>query len=324
VKRRLILFARVAVAVTLIVWLFQRSGGLAPVWDAVRTARFDLVVAAFAGIFLIQIGVAHRLQRLTRVAGAGIDTAEVLAINLSTSFYGLFLPGGGLTSAALRLYRLTRNDRRYAALLIAILADRVLATAALCVTGLAFWLFDGPERSHTALMILLAMTAGSFLAMTAMFSAALARLAGGTIARLPFVGRWWPRVDEALAMCRSLPARGRVEVSLISVLAHVLGVGTYVLLARALRIGTPFAALGWMRSLAGVATLAPVSVSGLGLREGTLVAMLGGRGVPHAEAFAYSLLVFGIAILGTGLVGGVVEVAQWFAPRAETDAAPPA
>jgi glycosyltransferase 2 family protein len=322
VKRRLVLLARFAVAAALIVWLFRRSGGLAPVWNAFRAANPAWVGVAFAGMLLIQLVIAHRLQRLTAAAGAGLGTREVLAINLSTLFYGLFLPGGGITAIAIRFYRLTRSDRPYAGALVAILADRVLATAALCVTGLVFWLLDDAGRSHPALIVLLVTTAGSLLALAAMFSAAPARLAGTLASRLPLLRDGWPRVEEALAICRALPMRGRIEVAGLSIAAHVLGTVVYVVLARALAIATPFVALGWMRAVSGLATLVPISISGLGLREGTMVAMLTGRGVPHAGAFAYSLLIFGITVVATGLVGGLVEVAQWFAPRAETEAPP--
>jgi hypothetical protein len=97
---------------------------------------------------------------------------------------------------------------------------------------------------------------------------------------------------------------------------------TYVLLARALSIELPFAAFGWMRSVSAVVTLIPISISGLGLREGTTVALLAERGVPHTPAFAFSLLVFGVTILAIGLVGGLLELTHWLAPRPATEEPP--
>ncbi|MBI1796197.1 MAG: flippase-like domain-containing protein [Candidatus Eisenbacteria bacterium] len=320
-NRKLLLIARVGVAALLIVWLFRRSGGLAPVWNAFRSARPALVVAAFLATLAVQALIAHRLQRLTAAGGATLGTREVLAINLTTLFYGLFLPGGGVTAIAIRYFRLTRGDRRYAATLVAIVCDRVLATAALCVTGLGFWLFD-PGASRAGLAVLLVAAAASFATLAPMFGAAPARRLGAIAARIPFARDLWPRVDEALAMCRALPSRGRLEVGTLSAVAHVLGAAVYLLLARSLAIATPFAALGWMRALSGLVTLVPISVSGLGLREGTMTALLAARGVPHAAAFAYSLLVFGITVLATGLIGGLIEASQWFGARAEPDPRP--
>ena len=79
-------------------------------------------------------------------------------------------------------------------------------------------------------------------------------------------------------------------------------------------LAVPFTALGWMRSIAMLVAILPFSVSGLGLREGTLVALLGQRGVPADAALGYSLLVFGITVLSVALVGGVIEAIRWLRP----------
>lgn len=51
-------------------------------------------------------------------------------------------------------------------------------------------------------------------------------------------------------------------------------------------------------------TLLPVSLNGLGLREGGFVFFLGQLGIPQAQALALSLLVFGLTLLFS-LAGGV-------------------
>lgn len=317
-KRTLLLIARVAVAGSLLYWLFRSAGGLGPVWDVMRHARVEWLVAGFAGTLVVQGMIAHRLQRIAAVQGGMLRTREVLAINLTTLFYGLFLPGGGATAVAIRFWRLTRRDRRYASTMVAIVCDRMFATLTLCLAGLAFWWLDGGE-SRVGLIVLLAGTAVSAAAMLPIFTPAPARWVGAVASRVPVAKRVWPRVDEALAMCRALPVRARVELGIFSIAAHGLGALVYLLLARSLAVTTPLAALGWMRSVSGLVTLTPISISGLGLREAVLVTLLVQRSIPHALALAYSLLVFGVTVLAVGLSGGVIEAAQWLAPRPETD-----
>jgi hypothetical protein len=309
------LAARVAVTALLLVWLFRHAGGFGPVLTAIRAARAERIAAAFLVTLIVQAAIAHRLRLLAEAQGVGLGTRDVMEINLVTLFYGLFLPGGGITAIVIRLYRLTRADRRYTATLAAIVCDRLLATATLCVAGLMFWLLDGPQRSQQALVVLVVASAAAALALSPMFHSSPARWISLVASRLPLVRGLWPRIAEALAVFRAIPLRGQIGLAALSLGAHVLGIGVYFLLARAMGVDAPFMALGWMRSTATLVAILPFSVSGLGLREGAMVALLGQRGVPGHAALAYSLLVFGVTILSVGLVGGLIEAVRWLRPR---------
>lgn len=318
----LLLILRLAVAAGLLVWLFDRSGGLGAVWNTVRTARGDLVGGAFGLTLAVQLLIAQRLRLIVAGQGVRFRTREVLAINLTTQFFGLFMPGGGFTAIAIRFYRLTRTDRRYSATLVAIVCDRLLATATLCLTGLTLWWLDGPARSPAAFAVLSLSAVACVTAMLPMFSEAAARAIGGIAERLPLARGLWRRTSGALEAHRALPARTQAELAWLSFAAHVLAVCVYVLVARALAIDTTAVALGWMRSVAGLVTMIPLSISGLGVREGATTALLAGRGVLESTAFGFSLLVFGVTVLGVGLLGGIVEVGRWLTPRRATTAMP--
>jgi uncharacterized membrane protein YbhN (UPF0104 family) len=305
---------RVAVTALLLVWLFHHAGGLKPVLSAIQAAQAGAVAAAFLATLGVQAVIAHRLQLLARSQGVGLRTREVMEINLVTLFYGLFLPGGGIAAILVRLYRLTRVDRRFTAILAALLCERLLATATLCMIGLVFWLLDGPERQPQALMVLVAASVPAALVLWPMFHPAPARWIGLLTSRLPLARTLWPRVADAFASFRAIPLRGKLSLAALSLGAHLLGSAAYFLLAGGLSLHVPFMAVGWMRSTAMVVALLPFSVSGLGLREGTMVALLGQRGVPGDAALAYSLLVFGVTILAVALVGGLIEAVRWVRP----------
>ena len=148
-----------------------------------------------------------------------------------------------------------------------------------------------------------------------MFHPAPARWIGRLASPVPLVRTLWPRLADALASFRAMPLSGRLHLALLSLGAHVLGIAVYFLLARGMGLPVPFLALGWMRSIAVLLAILPFSVSGLGLREGAMVALLGERGVAADAALAYALLVFGITVLSVGLVGGLVEALRWLRPR---------
>ena len=312
--RLLRLTVRVAVTALLLAWLFRQAGGWSPVLSGIRAARPGFIGAAFLATLIVQAAIAHRLRLLAQAQGGGLGTRDVMEINLVTLFYGLFLPGGGITALVIRFYRLTRVDRRYTATLAAIVCDRLLATATLCVAGLLFWLLDGPQRSKPALLVLLAGSAATALVLAPMFHAAPARWISLVASRLPLVRGVWPRIAEALAVFRAIPLRGQIALAGLSLGAHVLGIAVYFLLARATGVAIGFTPLGWIRSAAMLVAMLPFSVSGLGLREGAMVALFSQRGVPGPAALAYSILVFGVTILFVGLLGGLIEAVRWLRP----------
>jgi hypothetical protein len=65
--------------------------------------------------------------------------------------------------------------------------------------------------------------------------------------------------------------------------------------------------IGWTRSAAVLVTVLPVSLAGLGLREGAFVLLLAPYAVAPADALAYSLLAFATTVLAVGLIGGAIE-----------------
>jgi hypothetical protein len=80
--------------------------------------------------------------------------------------------------------------------------------------------------------------------------------------------------------------------------------------ARALGLELGLLEIAWVRSAALVVGLLPVTVGGLGLREGTVVALLAVFGVSSADALSLSLLAFTVTVLGVGVVGGLSEAAH--------------
>jgi hypothetical protein len=91
------------------------------------------------------------------------------------------------------------------------------------------------------------------------------------------------------------------------VLFQLLGVGVYLLLANNLGIEIATAHWMWMAGVAAIAVLLPLSVGGIGLREGTLVAMLAQFGIPGESSLALSLGIFAMVLL-VASVGWIADV----------------
>jgi hypothetical protein len=317
--RAALLALRLAVAAALLGWLFHRIGW-GEVRDALATARPGFLAGALAATLAAHLVAAVRLRLLARAQDLPASVPELFALNLAAVFYGLFLPGGNFAGTAVRAWKLARGTRRYAATGVTVLIDRLLATVPLCAVGLLFWIVDEHRTGKAAPVLLLAATAAVAALTAGLVSgrarALAARLPGAD--RLAGPGRPLGGAAQALALVRALPPRTGASLVALTTAATLLGIVATWWLAVALQLPVPFVTLAWVRSVVMLLAMLPVTISGLGVREGALVALLAPYGVPGPDALALALLVFGVTVAAVGVVGGVVEAARVPRERAPT------
>ncbi len=304
-RRRLTALARCVVALAILAYLFHQIS-LASVLDAaVAAAPAPLIGAALFGL-LGQAVIADRLRRLVQALGMRLSTLALLQINLATVFYGLILPAGNVTGIIARFYKISRREPNYAGIAVALAFERLVATLTLCLVGIAFWLADWPAAWPALVLMLAALAA--LLALYAALFAAAAPLMTRLRDRL---GRWWPNrltsLRAALCQSRALPRETVVKVFALGILTHGLGIIAFGLVADALGLDLSLATIAWTRSAAVLIAILPISIAGLGVREGAMVVLLAPYGIAAADGLAYALLAFATTILAVGLLGGLLE-----------------
>jgi hypothetical protein len=317
VPRVVLALVRVGVALAVFALILTRID-LAGVWESLRDTSLAACFLAF-GVWMVGwLIVSHRLALLMQAQDVQIGTFEALEINLATLFWGLFLPGGNITGIAVRFYRLARAGGRYAAGLLAMAGDRLTATGAVSLIGIVCWLLDRQAQRGPAIVVLV-LGAMIFTATILPLVAAervrrLARwLHGGSLGWLEApVRRAWQGF-EAIAR---LPPRTLGLLIFLSCLAQGPGILAYEILAHALGLSLSFVTLGWVRSVVLIVTALPISIGGLGVREGVLLILLRPYGVADHDALAFSLLIFAVTMVWTGILGGLFELLRWLAPRA--------
>lgn len=105
-------------------------------------------------------------------------------------------------------------------------------------------------------------------------------------------------------MCQ-LTWRWILLASVLTVVAYAIFFGQCYLLALALDIEAGFVRVTYAVALGSLVTLLPISISGLGTREATMIAYLGIVGVPAAQSLGFSLLVFATFYMGGGMIGAL-------------------
>lgn len=135
----------------------------------------------------------------------------------------------------------------------------------------------------------------------------------GVLGRRLFAeGSWFHELSMGI---RQLNLRVLLLSLAVTTVAYALYFFQCYLLAIALQLEVGFFPIMFAVSLGGLVTLLPISISGLGTREATIVAYLGAFGVSGTEALSFSLLVFTVFYLAGGLLGLIAWIIEPIRPH---------
>ena len=191
---------------------------------------------------------------------------------------------------------------------MSLFADRILATLSLCILGLLFWALAEPHPDGLWLLLFALATILILVPTYVLFVPGVSSKLGRFTKLLQ---RLSPNLFEKSSHLIQLSRRTGREVLLsslvLSVVAHLVGIIAYWLIARSLDMTLSLLTIAWIRSGMMLATLLPITIAGLGVREVTVLILLQQYGIDTDIAIAFSMLVFATTVLGIGLLGGLTE-----------------
>jgi uncharacterized protein (TIRG00374 family) len=265
---------------------------------------------------------ALRVRILTGPQGISLSALRIFEISCASTFYGLLLPGD-LAGGVVRWYKLSRPDRKPTEVLVVMVVDRILDTVLLILIGVVFWAIDARLTVAAPRVFL---TLGGTVAVLLLITAAILdrrlsrfwiRLAGSR--RVPrILRRRLDVVRDSVLRIQQLPKISLAKFLALMMARHALGLLSLYLLAAALGMSLTFVQVGSIRSAMLIVTLLPVTVSGLGVREASLVFLCGHYGAVATDALAWSLLIFS-GLIVVALIGGVGELRNAWSRRRRTE-----
>jgi uncharacterized membrane protein YbhN (UPF0104 family) len=308
--RRLRGAVRLVLGLALLAFLLSRVD-LDSLTDSLGMASLRPALFALLLVFVGHLAAAVRLSLFSRALGLGSSIRRLLGVNLTAAFYAIFAPGGNVTAGGVRVIRMSVSREDVAPAIHAIVRDRLDATMALVLVGLAFSLADGSGHAMVTLGFVVCSLLGIGVWMTATILARKAPSepdeplpAGGAI------GRVWRRTQRSFVAAARVPQSVQLRAFGLSLFAQLLGTLAYWVLADALDVGLSIASLGWVRAAVMLATMVPISTAGIGVREAAFLLLLKPFGMDDSLVIGFSFLVFGVTVLTPGLMGGLVE-AVW-------------
>ncbi len=270
-------------------------------WQPVRAAidgmRWEHWAAAAAIYIGSQVVSAWRWAALARPLGFEFRQRQFTRLYFEGMFFSLCLPssiGGDVVKA----YRLapTAAGRMLAA--CTVLADRATGLVGLFVIGLT-----ALTARHFELTLAPALAAGAAILVTALASVSVGlNIVNRLVKLMPPEGRF-----ERL-FGKLLPYHSRPEVFRRAIgwglIVQFLNVLVVVELGQAMGLAIPLVAYFVAVPVVALLTLLPVSVSGVGVREGGLAWMLASYGVGQGIGITLGILWFLVTVAG-GLLGGL-------------------
>lgn len=267
-----------------------------------RSADWRWWMAGLTAGVIVQVVAAVRWGSLARPIGFPLSTATFIRRFFEGAFFSLCLPGsiGGDVVKAFRLSD-TVDGRLLAG--CTILADRMTGLTALLVLA-----FTALVSQHYTLSVTATIAVGAALLLLAMTGAYLGvRMIDRVISRLPE----HHRVKRFLAYLLPYQVRPSLLVRALawSMVVQMGGAFAVSLVGRSVGIELPLAVWFGSVPLVAVAMVLPISISGVGVREGGLSLLLKPHGVAPEQAVAIGVLWF-LTTIVCGLLGGVSFLAE--------------
>jgi glycosyltransferase 2 family protein len=309
--RRLFSFAvRLLISVGLL-YLVARKIPVNTFLQSLREVNLPLMIASYFLIPIMGYIDANRTKMMADLQGITLSINQIVRIGFITSFYSLFLPGY-LAGGVIRWHRMSRQDKKPAQAFATIVFTRMLSTIMTVMVGLACWLLDPVARRTPGFgmgfgVLLVVVLIAHWL----LFYSGRATWFAGWLGRRSWVPKF--AVEKIAKVLVSVDKFGEVTGGRLAstiallLLSELIGILSFYLISVAMHLGLSPISIGWVRAYIALITLLPISIMGVGVRDGSMVVMLRAYAVTPALAVTYSVLLLTRTVV-LGLLGGACEL----------------
>lgn len=284
---------RIGVSLGLIIWLFSRFD-LQGVWHAFEKLPISLWFAAVGILLLAQVLSSARWWILSMALEFKGAWGKYLGYYFVGMFFNLFLPTG-VGGDFFKIHFLSRGIGRKIAAALTVLGDRFFGLTAMVLMGAVFVLVQ-PGLLPKPFVNGMVITGGVIIL---------------SLVGMPFILKILMGMDFSIlkgipvSVTRWHQPNTLLPILVLSFCLQAMGMGAVALMGNGMGIDVPAAFYFAILPIVNIMTMIPITFNGIGIREGTLVYLLGLRGIEPEPALALGLLFFSIQV-ATSLLGGMV------------------
>ncbi len=309
---------KVIITAGIIYYLLQKIE-LKKITHVMFSANPLYIFLAIALAFIIRYITACQTRILLAHQKVFLPTFKVFSINLISSFYTLFLPGD-LSGSVIKWHKLSKPGGQRAQAFSVIAISRLINTLVIIGVGLIALMINNPFKManvnlliSTALVISLLLLLPIFNKPTSLF---VEKYFINTVLKFSpaLIEKKVEKTWSIFKKFQELSKQDLISVCLLAILIQVLGIINHYVLASSIDIKLSIIIFAWLRSATAIIQMLPISISGLGVREGTLFFLLSKYNVAGSDALAFSFLLFGMGVI-VCLVGGVFELKDFLGKK---------
>ncbi len=306
-RKRLSSIIKLCLSLGLLVFVLARVG-LEQAIETLASARWPLLGLA---LILYIAGIALRSLRwraLLRAKRIQVPLSRLVVLYFVGSFFNIMLPAG-VGGDAVRAYELSRYTDTLEAAIGTVLIDRAIGLLMLFVMAALVLPFGAALLPPWVAGLVIALTVGSLAGLALLF---WGRPLEQAFRRLP------PRLQTLIGrpvvrkLYRSFTGYDRHSLAVavsVSIVFNLLLIAVNVLIGEALGAHVSLGHYVVFISLTSFLSALPISIGGLGVREGSFGLFFGQVGVPQTVAVSMSLAFYLINVL-SGLIGGVLYASE--------------
>jgi len=296
---------RLVISVSLITFLLT-TANLGELWDTLKTASILYLIIALLLLFCRVFISAYRWQIMLSPKGMHVPLFSLTCFYLVGNFFNMFLPTvlGGDVMRGYELARFSCNAVDSAA---TVLMERILGFFALFLICWISLIFGFRILEGTNILLIVGgVSVGFILVMALLFNT---RLTARILSLTGSIKRWNVEgtLKETYRSIRAFTASKKVLLNafVMSLLCQFLVIVSTFFISQSLGLGVPFVYFFIAMPIIWVIMMLPISISGLGVREGAFVLFFTQQGVSTEDALLLSLLFFALTVI-LALVGGLV------------------
>jgi len=239
---------------------------------------------------------------------------QILLVAMLGRFYSFVLPGQ-LVGEAIKAYQLGTKKDKGEQIAASVVIDKVTGIIGVFIVGIFGLIYSVNNISSGFLIPLIA---GMTLTVLFLFSLRLNYFKNLLNKFLRFIATSIPKIKQLIERINRMLEVWEVYLMkpyfifyniFLGCLYQLTGVLMISLLSRGLDISVSATDYCWIFAVVSIALLLPVTIAGLGVREGTFIGIMALLGVSNEKALALSFSFLAIQIFDA-LIGGLVELTK--------------
>ena len=316
-KTPLVYLLKAAVTIVL-VWVLLSKIDLGRFLLEIKNVEFRYFVLVAIVAMISWMLNSLRWEALLKIFKIQTKLYRLFFYNLASVFYSFVLPGGKIAGDVILAYQIAKDhsggkDEKPQAFLTAFL-DRGIGLLSMVIFVAGYFIFRHPAFNYLgpgAFIFGAGVSLAGILGIGFIFSSAFDWFFD-IFAKIPLASlrKFLTFVSQSLKACRSNKPQ-LIKSLFFAFLSVFISSFSIYFLSRALALDISFWTLALFNALATILILVPVTVAGIGLREGALAYLLVRAGINPESAVALSFWNLS-ALLIIALAGGLAEFYSHF------------